>query len=59
MRQRSGVQHMEARDKRGRRAVHSVLLCGLHVLRGVQHGDGGGGGVSVNGKTEAITTIPK
>lgn len=33
-----GVEHVEARDERGRRAVHSLLLCRLHALCGVQEG---------------------
>lgn len=41
MRQRPGVEHVEAGDERGRRAVHSLLLCGLHALRRVQDGRGG------------------
>lgn len=39
--QRLGVEHVQARDQRGRRAVHSLLLGRLHAVGGVQEGRGG------------------
>lgn len=47
--QRPGIEHVEARNERGWRAVHSLLLCRLHGLCRVQDG---WGSVSVRTRQE-------
>lgn len=62
--QAAGVEHVEARDKRGWRAVHPLLLRRLHAVCRVQCGHGGvsAGATEVMKAAEsaaAFTTVPK